>query len=68
MVREDPDFAEDYFGGKYDVTCETCQGRNVVEEADYSRLAPDVKARLEEIVQAEIDYRREVEAERRMGC
>jgi len=26
----DPDFAESYFSGKYDVTCEECFGRNVV--------------------------------------
>ncbi len=68
MVREDPDFAEDYFGGAYDETCRTCGGRNVIEEADYERLPADAKARFEELMQEEIDYRRCVEAERRMGC
>lgn len=29
---EDPDFEEAYFNGTYDVTCEECNGRNVVEE------------------------------------
>lgn len=25
-MHEDPDFAENYFGGLYDVTCEACHG------------------------------------------
>lgn len=29
---EDPDFAEDYRRGVYDVTCEACDGRRVVPE------------------------------------
>ncbi|RDJ35720.1 MAG: hypothetical protein DWQ19_12955 [Crenarchaeota archaeon] len=30
----DPDFAEDYFGGKYDQTCNECDGQRVVPVAD----------------------------------
>lgn len=29
--NDDPDFAERYFGGAYDVECGTCKGRNVVD-------------------------------------
>lgn len=31
---EDPDFAESYFSGVYDVRCELCQGMNVIQEVD----------------------------------
>ncbi len=31
---EDPDFAEAYFSGRYDVSCETCNGNNVIDEID----------------------------------
>lgn len=37
---DDPDFAEDYFDGTYDVPCYECEGRRVVPEPDESRL-PD---------------------------
>lgn len=31
---EDPDFAESYFSGVYNVRCETCNGNNVFDEVD----------------------------------
>jgi hypothetical protein len=31
---EDPDFAESYFSGDYDVCCETCNGSNIIDEVD----------------------------------
>ena len=31
---EDPDFAESYFSGAYDVRCELCNGNNVIDEID----------------------------------
>lgn len=34
---EDPDFAEGYMRGDYDVTCEECGGANVVDEIDEDR-------------------------------
>jgi hypothetical protein len=34
---EDPDFAESYFRGDYDVRCETCKGQRVVAVPDPSR-------------------------------
>lgn len=33
----DPDFAEDYMNGRYDVTCETCKGLRVVPVVDEER-------------------------------
>lgn len=44
---QDDDFREMYFGGGYDVTCERCQGRNVVEVLDEDRIEPQVLAQWE---------------------
>jgi len=63
-LHEDPDFAEDYFGGFYDVPCYHCDGKRVVpvpeDEADLNRLY--------EIEEAEYQYAKLCEAERRMGA
>ena len=40
----DPDFMEDYMGGSYDVTCEECDGRNVIAVADESQFSEMDKA------------------------
>jgi len=36
--REDPDFAEDYLSGLYDVTCRACHGKRVVTKARLREL------------------------------
>lgn len=55
---EDPDFAEDYSRGTYDVTCRQCNGRRVVpEDEGYD----EESAMLHE-------WDLEAEAERRMGA
>lgn len=38
---DDDDFREMYFGGGYDVVCEKCNGRNVVEVPDEDRMTPE---------------------------
>ncbi len=35
---EDEDFAEGYFGGRYDVRCDVCHGEKVLIEPDESRM------------------------------
>jgi hypothetical protein len=64
---EDPDFAEDYFAGRYDIPCNECHGKRVVpviaENCD-----PVLKAKAEKWEQDWYDYQREIEAERRMGA
>ena len=35
---EDPDFAESYLCGTYDVTCERCVGKRVNLEVDFEKL------------------------------
>ena len=65
---EDPDFAEDYFSGVYDVVCYVCHGRNVVPVVDEDACDPELLAAYNEQQEAYWDYRAEVAAERRMGC
>ena len=43
QMSEDPDFADDYWRGGYDRTCETCEGRNVVEIIDDRMLPEDLR-------------------------
>jgi hypothetical protein len=44
---DDDDFRENYFGGLYDVTCQQCDGRNVVLIPDDESLTPEQAAQLE---------------------
>lgn len=39
--EEDPDFAEEYFAGTYDVTCACCRGKRVVAVVDEERMTPE---------------------------
>lgn len=68
--RNDPQFEEDYFGGFYDVTCYECGGRNVVPEIDLgsSQLDKKMLKLFYEWQKDMADFRRECEAERRMGA
>ena len=68
---EDPDFADDYRSGVYDVQCEECHGRNVTPEIDREACerSPELKAALERYdarLQADADWRREQMMESRM--
>lgn len=65
---EDPDFAEGYFAGHYDVPCYQCKGERVVPVPDPDRCAQDILTRLEEREADRRQYLEEVEAERRWGC
>jgi hypothetical protein len=61
---EDPDFAESYHRGLYDIPCRSCGGRRVI-------LVPihgaDNKA-IDDLLQAEFAYQQERAAEIRMGA
>jgi DnaJ-class molecular chaperone len=37
--RDDPDFAEGYMSGAYDITCQACDGRRVVSQERINELA-----------------------------
>lgn len=65
----DPDFAEAYMGGAYDVTCGECQGRRVVPELDPHTLEERAAVQaLEKQEHADAAYERECRAERAAGA
>lgn len=64
--EEDPDFKEDYLGGKYDKTCTTCNGRRVIlVPADEDSVCA---RRLREKQNEQAELRSEQMSERRMGA
>ncbi|MAG24262.1 hypothetical protein CMI47_01670 [Candidatus Pacearchaeota archaeon] len=68
---DDPDFAEEYTSGRYDVTCYECGGKKVTAELDESQLNDRQKEVLHEIhenARYEAEYEAMVAAERRFGC
>ncbi len=65
QFAEDPDFEEAYFSGVYDVACEECHGKNVVDEPDEDD--PNFEHLLE-WQRDEAEYRAEIAAERAMGA
>ena len=64
---EDPDFAEAYFRGHYDVRCYGCNGERVVPIMDLEKLPKDTQALVEAVQKRQHDLDCEFEAERRMG-
>ena len=74
LTREDfdadPDFAEDYFSGRYDQVCNECHGDRVVADINEDKLTPAIRESLErERLEREADdeYAAECRYERRMG-
>lgn len=65
---DDPDFADSYMSGHYDVTCYGCEGLRVVQVIDESRMSDDLRAMWEADRRADADCRAMEAAERRMGC
>lgn len=61
----DPDFAEDYFRGVYDVSCAQCNGRRVMPVPD--KDDPNAEA-YADAVRGHHEYLAEVAAEQRMGA
>jgi len=66
--REDPDFAEDYFGGKYDIRCPDCKGAGKKLEPNEDVMTDQKRESLYAWMDAERDARSMEEAERRAGC
>lgn len=69
---EDPDFAEDYYRGRYDVTCSVCKGRNVIDVPDDRVAWSELQQKAHEnfLKWQEDDWRhqQEIAAEIRAGC
>jgi hypothetical protein len=67
---EDPDFAEQYHKGWYDVPCSVCHGRRVVLVPEEENLSDDQKEALDrywEKIRADAEFKREMDYARRMG-
>lgn len=65
---DDPDFAEEYFRGTYDVRCEECDGKNVVLEVDTEALTPKMLDRLERAEASQYRYEQVAAGERKWGA
>lgn len=65
---EDPDFAEDYFRGNYDVDCYGCHGQRVVAEIDDARTPQAVREAIARQHALDDQYAAIEAAERRMGA
>ena len=68
VFNEDPDFAESYFRGDYDVTCAECKGNKVVSVVqlnDAEKWLFDAIHDFEEAAEYDLAERA---AEMRMGC
>ncbi len=68
-MYEDPDFAEEYFGGTYDIQCQTCNGLRVELVADWEGVWPTgLKEMYEEHLKEEWSNEQERAVERMMGA
>lgn len=69
---EDPDFAESYWRGDYDVVCQECKGQRVVAEIDEDGCKRQGMGEELQKYYEQLEYARESEmereAERRMGA
>jgi hypothetical protein len=65
---DDPDFAEGYTQGRYDVTCAECGGLRVVPVVDRKGNTAEDLAAYDDHMKAQWDDARATAAERRMGC
>jgi DnaJ-class molecular chaperone len=65
---EDPDFAEDYMGGRYDVQCGHCRGLRVIDVVDWKRVPRKVRAQHRRQMLAERQAFEEHLGELRAGC
>jgi RecJ-like exonuclease len=62
---EDPDFAEDYMNGAYDIPCEKCKGQRVVPVINREACTTDDQKRALEHLDDQARWRREAFNERK---
>ena len=68
QFADDPDFADSYFRGDYDVTCNRCQGKRVVAVPDFDALTARERQLLDEQERIDRELAAETAAELRWGC
>lgn len=61
---EDPDFAESYFNGDYDVQCSACKGKRVIAVIDLPRCTNAQRVQWRTHQEAEAESDRDWESER----
>lgn len=64
----DPDFADDYRSGVYDIECNRCHGRTTERVVDWERLTAEQRAQYERQLADDAACRAERLAEIRMGA
>lgn len=64
----DPDFADDYFAGRYDRACDECDGSGKVREVNEEALSDEDREALREQREADRYLAAERAAERRWGA
>jgi hypothetical protein len=66
QMDEDPDFRENYFGGRYDVACTECKGKRVVAAPDEDRMTKRERKLWTVTENAKFEYERELAYERQL--
>jgi hypothetical protein len=65
---DDPDFAEGYMSGDYDVGCNRCEGRRVERVVDWAHVPKKLRKAYERAAEADRADEAERMMEIRMGC
>ena len=68
QFHDDPEFAEAYFRGDYDQTCNHCAGLRVVEVADFDAMSQEDRAAYLAQQKDDAALAWEMAMEARMGC
>ena len=63
--EEDPDFEEEYFSGRYDITCPQCRGKRVVPVVSVESMSKDQKAVYDEYIKEKQEEAEEAYNDRR---
>lgn len=66
--HDDPDFADNYMSGMYDVQCYTCSGSGKVREVDLDQLSDELRDAYERQLEDDAQYEAMCRAERIMGA
>jgi hypothetical protein len=66
--ENDPDFMGDYLSGKYDIACNRCGGKRVIQEVNWDAVSEEHKHEYHRQQQWEHESRQEQLAELRAGC
>lgn len=67
-MTDDPDFADEYFSGTYDVQCTDCRGTGKTMVPNLSEMTPAQLRQWEDYNDAEYCEQLEREYERKWGC